>query len=97
MAINVLVLLLANFVDRANVGMIEGRSGAGLAAETFERLRVARDVIRKKFQSDEAAKFGVFRFVDDAHAATTEPVDDAVVRNCPADRRLRVRHERRIA
>ena len=42
-----LALVLADFVDGADVGMVQRGSGAGLAAETFERLRVLRNVLRE--------------------------------------------------
>ena len=35
----------------------------------------------KKFQRDEALKLEVLRFVNDSHAASTELIGDAVVRN----------------
>src|SRR2546422_103144 len=48
-----LVLVLPNFVDRADVGMIQRRSCAGLATEAFEGMRARGDVIWKKFRSEE--------------------------------------------
>src|ERR1700751_3705743 len=87
-----LVLMLPNFVDRADVGMIQRRSRAGLATEAFERLRVTRDVIGKKFQSDEAAEFGVFSFVNNAHATAAKLFEDAVMRNSLPAERVRICH-----
>jgi hypothetical protein len=43
-------------------------------------LGALRD-IGKKFQSDEAAKFGIFGFVNNAHAAAAQLFEDAVMRN----------------
>ena len=74
-------LVFADVVDGADVGMIEGGGGAGLAAETLEGLGIAGDFIGQEFEGDEALQAGVFRFVDDAHAATAELFDDAVVRD----------------
>ena len=42
-------LVLADFVDGADIGMIEGGSSAGFAAETFESLRIADEIFGKKF------------------------------------------------
>src|ERR1700722_4041678 len=48
-------VLLADLVNRADVRMVQRGSSTSFAAETFERLRVARNVFREKFQSDEAS------------------------------------------
>jgi hypothetical protein len=60
-------------------------------------LRVARDVFREKFQRDEAAEFGVFGLINDAHASAAQFFQDAVVSNRAADRRLRFVHEWRTS
>ena len=69
----------ADFVDGADVGVIEGGGGAGFAAKALEGLRVVGDFVGEKFQGDEAAEFGVFGFEDHAHAAAADFVEDAVV------------------
>lgn len=38
-------------------------------------------IIGQEFEGHETVEFGVFRFIDDAHAPATEFFDDAVVRN----------------
>ena len=86
--------MLADFVDGANIRVIQRGGGAGFAAETFERLRIADEIFGKKFESDEAAEFGVFGFVDDAHAAAAEFFSDAVMGDGLAERGLGVRHAR---
>ena len=92
-----MAVLLADFVYGADVGMIQRGSRASFAAEAFEGLRVARDVFRQEFQRDEAAEFGVFRFVNYTHASAAQFFQDAVMSNRPADRRLRFRHEWRTS
>ena len=86
-------VLLADFVDGADVGMVQRGSGAGLAAETLQSLRIARNIFRQEFQSNEAAEFGIFRFVNNAHAPAAQFFQDAVMSNRAANRRLRFRHE----
>jgi len=66
-------------VNDANTGMIERGGGAGFAEEAFERLWIAVGGFREKFQGDTAAEFGVFGFVDDAHASTAKLAEDFVV------------------
>jgi hypothetical protein len=50
---------MADFIDCADVGMVERRSGAGFPAEAVEGLRVLGNVVRKEFQGDEAPKIKV--------------------------------------
>ncbi len=71
--------MLFDGMNGANAGMIERGGGAGFAEEAFERLRIAVCVFRKKFQGDAAAEFGVFGFVDDAHAAAAKFAEDFVM------------------
>src|ERR1039458_1780753 len=73
-------VLVVNFVDGADVRMIQRRGRLGFALKTGERLRVFGYVLRQELEGDKAAEFHVFGFVDDAHPATTELLDDAVVR-----------------
>jgi hypothetical protein len=78
-------LLVVNFVDGANVRMIQRRGRLCLALEAGESLCVFGDFIGKKFQSDEAMQPHILGLVDDSHSSTTEPLDDAVVRDRLAD------------
>ena len=94
----------ADFVDSADIRMIESGGCSRLAAKAFQGLRVLRQRVGQEFKGNETAKFGVLSLVDDSHAAATEFFDNAVVRNRLADhsedelvwRRfiLRRRHER---
>ena len=78
-------VVLADFVDGADVGMIQRRRGARLAAKAFESLRILRGIVGKKFQSDEAAELSVFRFVDDTHPSAAKKFEDAVMGDSLAD------------
>jgi hypothetical protein len=80
-----LLVVLSDFVDRADVGMVQRGGGTRFAAEAFERMRIIRYFGRQKLERDEAAQFGVLRLVDDAHATATEFLEDAIVRNDAAD------------
>ena len=78
-------VLLANVVDRADVGVVECGRGLGFALETAERLRVAGHFIGKELQGHEATQPCVLGFVDHTHAAAAQPLKDAVVRYGLAD------------
>ena len=60
--------IFANFMDGANIGMIQGGGGAGFALETLQRLRVMGQFIRQEFERNMAAELEILRFKDDAHS-----------------------------
>src|SRR5438477_5768603 len=59
--------------------MVERRGCVGFALEAFQRLRIARQIFRKKLKRDEPVQPRVLAFIDNAHAAAAEELDDAVV------------------
>jgi hypothetical protein len=73
-------VLIVNFVDRADVGMVQGRSRLGFALESAERVRVFGYLVGQELQGYKAAKLHVLSLVDNAHAATAQFLDNAVVR-----------------
>jgi hypothetical protein len=88
-------VFLADVVDGADAGVIQGGGGLRFALETAEGLRIAGNFVGKKFQRDETMKPRVFRFVDDAHASAAKFFDDAVMRDGEVDeRRLGFGHAR---
>jgi hypothetical protein len=72
---------MTDFIDRADVRVVQRGCGTGFPAESLQGLRVLGDVVRKEFQSDEAPKVGVLSFVNDTHPAAAELLDDTVVRD----------------
>jgi hypothetical protein len=77
--------VLADLVDGADVGMIQRGGGSRLAAKTLEGVRIGGDFRGQELQRDEAAEFGVFGLIHNAHPATAELLDDAIVRNDAAN------------
>src|SRR6185437_3625399 len=75
----------ANFINRADVRMIERGSGAGFAAKAFECVSVADEIIGKKFKRDEAAEVCVLSLVDNTHAPAADFFNNAVVGDGLAD------------
>ena len=74
-------ILLANVVNGTDVGMIQGGRGLCLATEAAEGLRIARDFVRQELQGDKTVQARVLGLVHHAHAAATEFLKDAVVRD----------------
>ena len=75
--------------------MVQRGGSPSFPAESFERLRILGDIAGEEFQRNEATEVRILSFVDHAHSAATEFLDDAIVRNCPTDRGVRFRHARR--
>ena len=73
--------MLPDFVDRADIGMVESRGGLRLPLESGQRLGVFGYFIGQKLQRDESVEGYVLSFVDNTHAAPAEFLNDAVVRN----------------
>jgi hypothetical protein len=59
--------------------------GARLAPEAFEELAVLRQFFGEEFERHAAAKLGVLGLVRHTHAAPTQLLQDAVMRNGLAD------------
>jgi len=74
-------VLLANVVDGANVGMIEGRGSLGFAPKASESMRIASDIGREEFQGDAAVEADVLGLIDHAHSAAAEFFEDEVMRD----------------
>ncbi len=75
----VLPILLVDFVDGADIGMVQSGSGAGFPLKTLDRLPVTRVLRRQELQRHAAAELRVFRAVDDTHASAAELFQDAIV------------------
>lgn len=65
-----LTSVLSDFVNCADIRMIERRGSTCLTSEPFQSLRVLGYILWQEFQGDEAPKLGVLSLVNDAHAAT---------------------------
>jgi hypothetical protein len=78
-------VVLANIVNRTNVGMIEAGSGLGFAAESAEQMLVGGNVVGKELEGDEAAQAGVLGLENHSHPAAAEFFDHPVMRDGLAD------------
>ena len=67
------------------LGWLSAEAALASRRKRSRRLAVLGHVFGEKFQGDEAIEPGVFGFVNDTHAATTQLFDNAVVRDGLAD------------
>src|SRR6266566_9074354 len=77
----VLSLVLADLMDRANIGMIQGGSCPRFTLKSLQRLMIGRELIGQELQSDVAAQTQVFGLIDHTHATAAQLFQDAVMRN----------------
>ena len=80
-----LAVLLINFVDGADIRVVQGRRRLGLALKTPQGLGITGNIFRQKLQGHETAQLQVFGLVDNAHAAAAELFNNAVMRDGLAD------------
>ncbi len=73
---------LAHFVNGADVGVVEGSGGARLAQQPRASLLVAKAAGRKHLQGHVPLELFVVRFINDAHAALSQFLVDAVMPEC---------------
>jgi hypothetical protein len=73
---------LIDFVDRADVWVVQRGRSLGFPLEAAEGLCVVGKFVRKELQGDVATKPEVFCIVHNAHATAPDPAEDAVMGNC---------------
>ena len=71
-------MVLADVVERADVGMIELRNHARLAVEALAKLSICGELGRERLDRDDAVESRVAGFVDLAHAARARGCDDFI-------------------
>ena len=78
-------VLVVNFVDRADVRMIQCRGGLGFALKSAEGLRVFGYVVGQELEGHKATEFDILGLVDHTHPTAAEFFDNAVMRDGLAD------------
>src|ERR1700675_3217687 len=73
---------IINFVDRADVRVVQRGRSLGFPLKTTEGLGVVSEFVGKELQGDVATELYILGLIDNAHAAATQLLDDAVVRDC---------------
>ena len=72
--------------------MVERRCRFGFAPEALQRLPVVRHLVRQEFEGHETVQASVLSLVHYTHSAAAEFLQDAVVRDRLADKRIELRH-----
>src|SRR5215470_5529261 len=72
-------LVFADFVDRDDVRMVEGRGRPRFPREPRQTIRVPRELGGQYFQGQLAAQSRVFSQIDLTHPARAEFVEDAIM------------------
>src|SRR5208282_5754444 len=80
-----MAILLPDFMDGTDIGMIEGRRRLRLALEAGQGLAIFDNVIGQKLQGDKAVEGDVLGLVNHSHSAASEFLDDAVMRDGLSD------------
>ncbi len=83
---------LVNFVDGADVRVVQGGRSLGLPLETAESLCIVGEFFGKELEGDVAIELEVFRFVDHTHAPAAQLPQDAVMRDGVIHHRTPKRH-----
>src|SRR5215470_13914101 len=83
--------LLVNFVNRADVRMVQCGSRLCLALEAGKSLCVLGNVVRQELEGNEAMQLHVVRLVNHTHPSSAESFNDAIVGDGLVDHRWRRR------
>ena len=75
-----LPILLADVMNRADVGMVQRGSRLRLALKPRQRLRIFCHIVGKEFQRDKTVQPGVLGLVHHAHSPAPKSFQDAVMR-----------------
>jgi hypothetical protein len=76
-----IAVLVVNFVNGADVGVIQRGSGFRLALKAGECLRVFGYVVGEELEGNKATELDILSFVNHTHPTAAEFFDDAVVRD----------------
>ena len=80
-----LSVMLADFVDCADVGMVQGRRSLSLSLKARQCLGILGHFIGEKLQRDESVQGYVLGLVNNTHASAAELLENAVMRDDLAD------------
>jgi len=74
-----LAVLIVNFVDRADVRMIQRGSGNGFPLEAAKRLWVFGYIVRQELQGYKPAELDILSLVNHTHPSASQLFDDVIM------------------
>lgn len=77
--------LVAEFVNRDDVGMVEGGEGFGLGLEAAREGFIGGEGLREELEGDEAVEGFLTAFVNGPHAASPDECNDFKIRESRGD------------
>ena len=77
-----------DFVDGADVGMLEPGGGARFQDEAFPRLGIAYHLLGKKLQGNRTIELEVFGLTDNPHASPAHDFQNSILACQHGSRRL---------
>jgi len=76
-----LTFVFVDFINGADVGMIERRGSAGLALEAAQGVTVFGQLCRQEVEGDETPQLAVLGLIDHTHTSAAELLEYAVMGN----------------
>ena len=80
--------MLADVIERTNVGMVERRHRLRLSLKAVQPLWVSRKVLRQKFKRHKTMQAGVLGLIHHSHTAAAEFLNNFIMRNCSTNQFL---------
>ncbi len=78
-------MLIIDFIDRADVGMIQRGCGFGFALKAAEGLGIFRYLLGQEFEGHKSPELNILGPVNHTHPPAAELLNDAVMRDGLAD------------
>jgi hypothetical protein len=85
-----IAMLVVNFVDGADIRMVQCRGGLRFALKASEGLHIFGNVVRQELKGHKAVQLYVLGLIDHTHTTAAQFLDDAVVRDGLANHGWRV-------
>ena len=79
--------MLLNFVDGADIGVVQCRGGLGFTLKTLEGNRITGEFLWQKLQRYQPTQFEILAFEHHSHATAPDDIDYAVMRDLLSNER----------
>src|SRR5271170_4384317 len=89
--------MLFNFVDGADIEMVQCRGGLGFTLKTLEGNRITSEFFWQEFQRYQPTQFKILGLENYSHATAPDDIEYAVMRNLPPNKRAGLKGRLRSA